>query len=713
MKKTVLLLAVVGILLANASFVSTTYADEQGQIQIMVMNSPPTPPVDVSHTIVTSTILSSGSPVMLDGVPTSEWTYGCTATSAGMLFGYYDRHGYPNMYTGPTGGGVCPLTDLGQGIPTNPRYPIPGSCYIIATEQGLDGIAARAHVDDYWIGYDLPGPDPWEGNWAEHTWGLCTADYLGTNQWKWDLSSYPGTDGNRDTNTDGSTVYWTMSDGSKLYDWTPGPAYGTPETACSRGMRLFAASRGYTVLTNYNQLTDNQHASGFTFAEFQAEIDAGRPVLIHGSDPTNGGHTMLALGYDTSTNLIYIHNTWDNELHNMTWGGSYAGYTLRAVTVIHLQAVADMTPPTTTKTVGSPQYGSHVTTSTPITLTATDNPGGSGVKEIHYVINGAEAVAPGDTVTFYFAGECAHDLEYWAVDNAGCVETPHTQTHYVDDTPPTTTKSYGTPYYNDGTNEWVTSATPVTLSASDSGACPSGMATTKWRVGLEPWHTYVGPFTMASYSEGAHTIQYYSTDYLGNTETTHSQTVWVDDTPPTTTFTIGWPYYFDGVNYYVSPTTPLTLSAFDAGCGVASTEYGINGGPWIIYTGPFSLAGPDGTYTIDYRSTDNLGNTETTGTAQVILFNWDYEFEDTFGRGTILKINIAHKFIQLITPDKDYGIRQATRMWVGKTIVIYHVDTELRLIAFSVNNTKRDYCIATGWGKSTGRIYLLDKPGIE
>ena len=300
------------------------------KIEMMIIDSPPTPPVNVSRTVVNTDHLTA-SAVILNDVPTSEWTYGCTATSAGMLFGYYDRTGYPNMYTGPTNGGVCPLTDLGQGQPTNPRYPIPGSCYIIATENGLDGIGSNAHVDDYWISYGSAGPDPWEGNWPEHTWGLCTADFLGTNQWKWDFSSYPGTDGVIDTNTDGSTIYWTSGDGSKLYDWCPGPAYGTPMTDCSHGMRLFAESLGYSVEANYNQKTDNQHPNGFTFTEFKAEIDAGRPVLIQVT-----GHTMVGLGYDAATNSIYIHDTWDNNVHSMTWGGSYAGMNLQAVTVIHL-----------------------------------------------------------------------------------------------------------------------------------------------------------------------------------------------------------------------------------------------------------------------------------------------------------------------------------------------------------------------------------------
>jgi hypothetical protein len=42
----------------------------------------------------------------LSNVPAFDWVYGCSATSAAMLMGYYDNSGYANMYTGPTNGGV-------------------------------------------------------------------------------------------------------------------------------------------------------------------------------------------------------------------------------------------------------------------------------------------------------------------------------------------------------------------------------------------------------------------------------------------------------------------------------------------------------------------------------------------------------------------------------------------------------------------------------
>ncbi|MBN1391198.1 MAG: hypothetical protein JW947_00165 [Sedimentisphaerales bacterium] len=298
----------------------TTYGDllsseELANIERIDMDSPPTPPAGVEMTAVKSV---STSAVMLSGVPTSTWTYGCSATSAGMLFGYYDRTGYPNMYTGPTNGGVAPLTDLGQGIGT----PIPGSCSIIATQNGFDGRTSNGHVDDYWIYYLEPGPDPWEGNRPEHTWGDCTADYMGTNQWKWD---FPCDGGGASSNVDGSTTLFTAG-ASRLYDYIPPSCAGMPQTELCHGMRLFTESRGYTVLENYSQAI-----SGFTFNDYMAEIDAGYPVLIH-----LAGHSTIGVGYDSATQTVYIHDTWDNSVHSMTWGGSYAEMNHIAVTVIHL-----------------------------------------------------------------------------------------------------------------------------------------------------------------------------------------------------------------------------------------------------------------------------------------------------------------------------------------------------------------------------------------
>jgi plastocyanin len=59
-----------------------------------------------------------------------------------------------------------------------------------------------------------------------------------------------------------------------------------------------------------------------------------------------------------------------------------------------------------------------------IKITAEDSQ--SGVKEIHYVLDGTEFVVPGDTAEFTVTGSGEHTLSYWAVDTMGNAGAPQT-----------------------------------------------------------------------------------------------------------------------------------------------------------------------------------------------------------------------------------------------------------------------------------------------
>lgn len=256
---------------------------------------------------------------ILSDVPASDWAYGCSATSAAMMMGYYDRTSYPDMYTGTVDGGVFPLTNATWGYGENP---------LSASHLGYDGRVARGGVDDFWIGYGNSDPDPYITNgWTMHTFGDAVGDYMGTNQ------SAVG-------NSDGSTTFWSYNDGRRLYNYTgcePSSRDGI------HGLRDFVEARGYSVVANYNQYIFgyNGNTQGFSFSDLQTEIDAGRPVLIQVE-----GHTMLGYGYDTSSNTIYIHDTWDHLQHTMTWGGSYSGMIHYGVAVIQLSGGEPTRTPT-------------------------------------------------------------------------------------------------------------------------------------------------------------------------------------------------------------------------------------------------------------------------------------------------------------------------------------------------------------------------------
>ena len=288
-----------------------TFTDGEGrQIdELRIGGRPPVGWVAPAVVLPSDSTEADGTTRILTGVPAFDWSYGCSATSAAMLFGYYDRLGYPDMYVGPTNGGVCPLSNSAWGSGETP---------ISASHKDIDGRATKGSVDDYWVKYGSTAADPYiTGSWTQHAPLDCTADYMGTNQSKYG-------------NSDGSTSFYFYDDGRPLVDYMA-PA-GTMD-GC-HGMRMYAQYRGYNTATNFSQYIAEGpmgEADGFSFALFTYEIDAGRPVLIHCV-----GHTMLAFGYSTTDKTIYIHDTWDHLDHSMTWGGSYSGLQQYGVTVIRL-----------------------------------------------------------------------------------------------------------------------------------------------------------------------------------------------------------------------------------------------------------------------------------------------------------------------------------------------------------------------------------------
>jgi len=315
--------------------VETKVLDDGTSMDLVVINGPPTPPpgFEIERAAVPEHVAASA---MLP-VPAYDWSYGCSATSAAMISAYYDRTSYPNMYTGPTNGAVMPMDNSTWGHNTWPRCDGPGTvsvgeCPLSATHNGIDGRSTRGHVDDYWIGYACPGPDPYVTNgWPEHTIGGCTGDYMETNKW---YSAHG-------FNSDGGTVFFYYTSGAETYATTL-EASGPPSSYDGGvGIKQFYESRGYVVTTAYNQYIKGHGSNpslGFTYDQYKAEIDAGRPVMIHVE-----GHTMVGVGYDdSSSDLMYIHDTWDYSTHQMIWGNSYLGMQHIGVTIVQLQQYPDL-----------------------------------------------------------------------------------------------------------------------------------------------------------------------------------------------------------------------------------------------------------------------------------------------------------------------------------------------------------------------------------
>lgn len=312
------------------SEITTTQPDGSVLVQ-SIINGPSQPLPEYEEERLSSVRTEDQAEGVISNFPSYSWVFGCSAVSQAMIAAYHDRTGATNLYTGPTAGGVAPLTDtswprwtdrVGDQYPSNP---------IIASRIGTDGRTTKGSIEDYWVSLDSAAPDPYiTGGWSEHSFNQAVGDFMFTSQSKYN-------------NRDGSTGFWNFNDNRKL--------------TCDRmetdklidgtlGRRNYYRARGYTVTDCYNQKVDSQVTGGFSLAQYKAEINAGRPVFLNLK-----GHSVVGYGYEGNT--IYIRDTWSSDPNfrpTFQWGGSYQGMPLMSVSIVNFVK----TPPPSAKRMAFP-----------------------------------------------------------------------------------------------------------------------------------------------------------------------------------------------------------------------------------------------------------------------------------------------------------------------------------------------------------------------
>jgi hypothetical protein len=228
--------------------------------------------------------------VNLNG-PSYGWWYGCSPTSAGMMMGYYDIHGYGGLSYGNLVPGVVAQAST-FSAPTGWASPVNNI------------IASAGNVADFYSGGYLASNDD---KISSHSFN-CLADFMGTSQ---DAAG----------NVNGGTTFYFYTNGDKIY---AKDVIGLPDGML--GMDLYFRSRGYGTgditqdISFYTQLIySTSTPQGCTFAQYKEMIDDGLVVMIQVA-----GHSMFGYGY-TDDGKIIFDDTWGDHGLTMDWGGSYSG----------------------------------------------------------------------------------------------------------------------------------------------------------------------------------------------------------------------------------------------------------------------------------------------------------------------------------------------------------------------------------------------------
>ena len=166
-------------------------------------------------------------------------------------------------------------------------------------------------------------------------------------------------------------------------------------------------------------------------------------VLLGNGDGTFQPAVVYGAGGETATSVAVADVNADGKpdviVANLCAGLGFCNN--GSVGVLINTAVFDRTPPTTiaARSVG-PNANGWNNTSVTVNLNATDNPGGSGVKQIQFALGGAQntgwQTVAGNVASVMIATEGTTTLSYLATDKAGNQESAKTLTVRIDKTPP-------------------------------------------------------------------------------------------------------------------------------------------------------------------------------------------------------------------------------------------------------------------------------------
>nr|MDO8083315.1 hypothetical protein [Candidatus Sigynarchaeum springense] len=237
-------------------------------------------------------------------------------------------------------------------------------------------------------------------------------------------------------------------------------------------------------------------------------------------------------------------------------------------------------------------------------ITAADaGAGEAGVASTYYRLNAGGWMPYAGPFTLGSQPNGTYTISYYSIDRVGNAETVKSATFRLDKNAPVSSLNDPTEY----APNWVDENATFVITAADAGTGETGIASTYYRLNAGGWTPYAGPFTLGSQPNGTYTISYYSVDRVGNAETAKSATFRLDKIAPNTTISV-----LTHPPNFTNGTRIFTLDHSDFDSGWLRTEYRINSSGWIIGT---SFTIPiNGTYTIDYRSVDNVGNVEVYGT---------------------------------------------------------------------------------------------------
>ncbi|MCK4414809.1 MAG: hypothetical protein KAY32_14840 [Candidatus Eisenbacteria sp.] len=230
----------------------------------------PVPPPDLDQGLGPP----SRSQVVISDIPAYLWHHGCGPTALGMVVGYWDGQGFPDIVSGSA------------------TTQTPAVNAMIADDSGPAdcSLTDGDHYQDYSCPIDNSS-GPLEPDRSELG-GAHASDCLG---------DFMKTSFSLRNNYYGWSYLSDVDDAFRDY-----VTLISPESVATTLARSFAA---------------------FSWEQYKAEIDAERPLVLLVDNDGDGAtdHFVTAIGYDDAASEYGVYHTWDHSIHWYDWHGLAAG----------------------------------------------------------------------------------------------------------------------------------------------------------------------------------------------------------------------------------------------------------------------------------------------------------------------------------------------------------------------------------------------------
>jgi len=287
------------------------------------------------------------------------------------------------------------------------------------------------------------------------------------------------------------------------------------------------------------------------------------------------------------------------------------GYENAASRTVKISKSGVKLTPTLTMTDGS-DYTSGEWTNSDVNVSAKAEWGVSGLLSLTYALNGAAEQSYSNESLIPFAASDMHTIAFKVTDNAGnSLSAPLAV--YIDKTAPTSVID------QNGNDIWShTASAAVTIhdDSSGSGIAPSTLKyawSTDTATPISGWIPFdSGDELIKAEGDGDWYLHLQAQDRAGNelaVASAVSSRFRLDHTGPSVNLNVltsDSEPYFDG--NWTNQDVTVAVSATDAGSGVQSVSYSIDGGAtWEDYTTPVVLQ-EEGIYAVEIKAIDRLGN---------------------------------------------------------------------------------------------------------